>query len=413
MTSIQDILIQVLGNISDAAAIIDRSCRIIYANDCFRRCFIAANGHKKPLLKLQGIDIKSLLGKSSPFPRKIPIPSSQHDFSALNVYLINTPDCEEARYVLISDKNGSGFAEEIPGTDASALQKVTAAQPPMETLLPEFSDLIGEDPSFKRALLIAQKAAKSDLPVLILGESGTGKEILARAIHRTSRRSAKPLVDVNCAAIPDTLIESELFGYERGAFTGARTEGRLGYFDAAHEGTILMDEIGDASLQSQSKLLRVLEDGCFKRVGGNRNVRVNVRLISSTNKDLKKQIAEKAFREDLFYRLNTFTIQLPPLRERVKDIALLVDHFLVSGFNAGASELQVSSLFPGHPPGLSLAGKRPGIERRRQLRRQHELRHHHFAQRPPEFSPLRGQLESRGGLHQGHGHRSEPDSQSF
>jgi len=163
---------------------------------------------------------------------------------------------------------------------------------------------------------------------LIIGESGTGKEILARAIHQTSARRDKPLVDVNCAAIPDSLIESELFGYEKGAFTGARTEGRKGYFDEAHEGTILLDEIGDSSLSVQSKLLRVLESGTFKRVGGTKNVKVDVRVISATNQDLAGLIGQKKFREDLFFRLNAFTIHLPPLRDRKGDIALLVEYFL-------------------------------------------------------------------------------------
>ena len=176
--------------------------------------------------------------------------------------------------------------------------------------------------------MTAQRAAKSDISVLIIGESGTGKEILARAIHQTSLRRDKPLVDVNCAAIPDSLIESELFGYEKGAFTGARTEGRKGYFDEAHEGTILLDEIGDSSLSVQAKLLRVLESGVFKRVGGTKNIKVNVRVISSTNQDLAGLIEQKKFRDDLFFRLNAFTIELPPLRERKDDIALLIDYFL-------------------------------------------------------------------------------------
>ncbi|KAF0155923.1 MAG: transcriptional regulator containing PAS AAA-type ATPase and DNA-binding domain [Syntrophaceae bacterium] len=197
-----------------------------------------------------------------------------------------------------------------------------------EKLGPEFDELIGANPSFLKALLTAKRAAKSDISVLIIGESGTGKEILARAIQQTSGRKNKPLVDVNCAAIPDSLIESELFGYEKGAFTGARTEGRKGYFDEAHEGTILLDEIGDSSLSVQAKLLRVLESGVFKRVGGTKNVKVDVRIISSTNQDLAGLIELKKFREDLFFRLNTFTIPLPPLRERSEDIPLLVDYFL-------------------------------------------------------------------------------------
>jgi len=197
-----------------------------------------------------------------------------------------------------------------------------------EKLGAAFDELIGANIAFRKALVVAQRAAKSDISVLIIGESGTGKEILARAIQQTSHRKDKPLVDVNCAAIPDSLIESELFGYEKGAFTGARTEGRKGYFDEAHEGTILLDEIGDSSLSVQAKLLRVLESGIFKRVGGTKNIKVNVRIISSTNQDLAGLIKQKKFREDLFFRLNTFTIQLPPLRERREDIELLIDYFL-------------------------------------------------------------------------------------
>ena len=197
-----------------------------------------------------------------------------------------------------------------------------------EKLGTAFDELVGADPSFRKALVTAQRAAKSDISVLIIGESGTGKEILARAIHQTSNRRDKPLVDVNCAAIPDSLIESELFGYEKGAFTGARTGGRHGYFDEAHDGTILLDEIGDSSLSVQAKLLRVLESGVFKRVGGTKNIKVNVRVISSTNQDLAGLIEQKKFRDDLFFRLNAFTIQLPPLRERRDDIELLMDYFL-------------------------------------------------------------------------------------
>lgn len=197
-----------------------------------------------------------------------------------------------------------------------------------ETPSAAFDKLIGEDPKFKTALLTAQKAAHTDDPILILGASGTGKELLARAIHSSSQRAEKPFVDVNCSAIPDTLIESELFGYERGAFTGAKVEGRTGYFDEAHGGTLLLDEIGDASHPVQAKLLRVLEDGSFRRIGGNRNIKVDVRIISSTNRDLSKLMAENKIREDLFYRLNTFTLYLPPLTERKADVGLLIDRFL-------------------------------------------------------------------------------------
>ncbi|MDP2853038.1 MAG: sigma-54 dependent transcriptional regulator [Smithellaceae bacterium] len=225
-----------------------------------------------------------------------------------------------------------------------------------EKLGAAFDELIGANIAFRKALVTAQRAAKSDISVLIIGESGTGKEILARAIQQTSGRKNKPLVDVNCAAIPDSLIESELFGYEKGAFTGARTEGRKGYFDEAHEGTILLDEIGDSSLSVQSKLLRVLESGVFKRVGGTKNVKVDVRIISSTNQDLAGLIELKKFREDLFFRLNTFTIPLPPLRERSEDIPLLIDYFLQQNGPAKKQNYKFSSaalkiLYAYHWPG--------------------------------------------------------------
>lgn len=208
---------------------------------------------------------------------------------------------------------------------------------------PEFQGLIGEAPAFITALINAQKAAKTDLPVLIIGESGTGKELLAHATHRASSRGKKAFVDINSATLPDNLIESELFGYERGAFTGARREGKRGLFDQAHKGSIFMDEIGEASPHTQSKILRVLQEGQFKRIGGSRNIRVDVRLISATNKDLSNLITEGQFREDLFYRLNTITITLPPLRERQMDLRLLVDHFLVKYAEPGKRDLRFTS----------------------------------------------------------------------
>lgn len=224
-------------------------------------------------------------------------------------------------------------------------------------LSPAFSELIGKDPHFKAVLLKAQKAAKSDLPVLISGESGTGKEILAHGIHRTSSRNRNKFVDINCAAIPDQLIDSELFGYEKGAFTGATPGGRHGLFVEANQGTLFFDEVADASLQTQAKLLRVLNEGCFKRIGGTKNIKVDVRIISATNKDLSQMIREKRFREDLIYRLNTISINLPPLRKRPHDIPLLANFFLKQyslkrnkkmEFSAGCLEVLRSYNWPGN-----------------------------------------------------------------
>ena len=186
---------------------------------------------------------------------------------------------------------------------------------------------VGRSPSIKRIFKTIGRIAEQDVTVLITGESGTGKEVLAKVIHLHSRRAGGPFIAINSAAIPKDLIESELFGYEKGAFTGATSE-KPGKLELAHGGTLFLDEIGDMSLETQIKLLRVIQEREFFRLGGRRPVRVDVRIIAATNQDLKKAVAEGRFREDLFYRLNVVTIHLPPLRERKGDIPLLVEHFL-------------------------------------------------------------------------------------
>ncbi|UCD80318.1 MAG: sigma-54-dependent Fis family transcriptional regulator [Desulfobacterales bacterium] len=179
----------------------------------------------------------------------------------------------------------------------------------------------------RRILQTARQAAESNAIILISGESGTGKELIATSIHENSERDDKPFIKLNCAAIPADLLESELFGHEKGAFTGA-TKFKPGKFDMADGGTIFLDEIGDMPLNLQAKILRVLQEQEFYRVGGSRTIKVDVRIIASTNKNLEKMVQEGTFREDLFYRLNVFTLHLPPLRERKEDIPLLVDYFL-------------------------------------------------------------------------------------
>jgi two-component system nitrogen regulation response regulator GlnG len=171
------------------------------------------------------------------------------------------------------------------------------------------------------------RVAPQDVTVLILGESGTGKELVARAIYKYSRRAAGPFLAINCAAIPETLLESELFGHEKGAFTGADRR-RIGKFEQCNGGTLFLDEVGDMTPLTQTKLLRVLQDQQFERVGGNETIRTDVRLIAATNHDLEKLVTVGRFRADLFYRLNVSTIRVPPLRERSDDLPLLVDHFL-------------------------------------------------------------------------------------
>src|SRR5688572_21289129 len=191
----------------------------------------------------------------------------------------------------------------------------------------DFSNIIGTSGPTRQMYEQVAQVAQTNTTVLIRGESGTGKELIAHAIHYNSLRAKKPFVKVSCAALPDTLIESELFGYEKGAFTGAVAR-KKGRFEMAEGGTLFLDEIGDVNLGTQVKLLRVLQEREFERLGGTDSVKVNVRLIAATNKDMEKAIADGTFREDLYYRLNVFTIFVPPLRERKADLLLLADHFL-------------------------------------------------------------------------------------
>lgn len=191
----------------------------------------------------------------------------------------------------------------------------------------DFSHIVGNSHSMKQVFEQVTQVAKSNATVLLRGESGTGKEMIANAIHYNSLRSKRPLIKINCAALPDTLIEAELFGHEKGAFTGADRFKR-GRFEMADGGTLFLDEVGDLPLQTQIKLLRVLQEREFERLGGTETIRSNIRLITATNKNLEESIAAGSFREDLYYRLNVFAIHLPPLRERKSDILLLAEHFL-------------------------------------------------------------------------------------
>ncbi|MEH7563988.1 sigma-54 interaction domain-containing protein, partial [Priestia megaterium] len=190
-----------------------------------------------------------------------------------------------------------------------------------------FDNIIGNSPLIVSAKQKASRLAKSDYTVLITGENGTGKEVFAQAIHNSSERKEGPFVAVNFAGLTETLIESELFGYEGGAFTGAKKEGKMGLFELAHNGTIFMDEIGDGSLSIQASLLRVLQERQVMRVGGHKVIPINVRVIAATNKNLQAMIKEGTFREDLYYRLNVLPLNIPPLRERKEDLFTLIDFF--------------------------------------------------------------------------------------
>jgi DNA-binding NtrC family response regulator len=233
-----------------------------------------------------------------------------------------------------------------------------------------FRDLVSKSPAMQALFEVARSAARTSSTVLILGESGTGKEVMARAIHAESPRAQKPFVEVSCASLTESLLESELFGHERGAFTGANAR-RKGKFEVAHGGTLFLDEIGDIGPKLQLDLLRVLEERRFQRLGGNETIEVDVRIIAATNRDLKKAVASGAFREDLFYRLDVIVLALPPLRQRPEDIPLLVERFLerlsvelvkpIEGVSSEAMAALLSHPWPGNVRELRNALERGAV----------------------------------------------------
>ncbi|KPU57174.1 TyrR family helix-turn-helix domain protein [Pseudomonas fluorescens] len=226
-----------------------------------------------------------------------------------------------------------------------------------------FDALLGESPVIRTLKARAQRVAALDAPLLIQGETGTGKELVARACHAFSARHSAPFLALNCAALPENLAESELFGYAPGAFTGAQRGGKPGLMELANQGTVFLDEIGEMSLYLQAKLLRFLNDGSFRRVGGDREVKVNVRILSATHRDLEKMVSEGLFREDLFYRLNVLNVEVPPLRERGQDILLLARYFM----QQACAQIQrpICRLAPGTYPAL-LDNRWPGNVRQLQ-----------------------------------------------
>ena len=259
-------------------------------------------------------------------------------------YLTKPFDKDEVRQVVAKALKTRQLAEEEATTEAPDAAGVRFG-------------IIGQSPGLTDLYAVLERVADSPTTVLITGESGTGKELVARALHDHSSRKGKPFIKVNCAAIPKELIESELFGYERGAFTGA-VSSKPGRFELANGGTLFLDEIGEIPVEMQVKLLRALQESEFERVGGIKTIRVDVRLVAATNRDLKKLIAQGNFREDLFYRLNVVSIRLPALRERSSDIGLLVEHFLakfndrlkkdVKGVDAEAVDLLNAYTWPGN-----------------------------------------------------------------
>ena len=264
----------------------------------------------------------------------IPLITQGRTFGTLNV-ASRRPEAFPEREIYLLQQVGAQIA--IAVENALAFKEIDALKDKLaeeklyleEEIRSEFNfeEIIGDAPSLKRALAQVEVVAPTDTAALILGETGTGKELIARAIHNLSPRRQRTFVKINCAAIPSGLLESELFGHERGAFTGALTQ-KIGRFELADHGTLFLDEVGDLPMELQPKLLRVLQEHEFERLGSNRTIKVDVRVVAATNQDLAKQVADRTFRSDLYYRLNVFPIQIPALRERREDVPLLIRYFV-------------------------------------------------------------------------------------
>jgi PAS domain S-box-containing protein len=307
----------VLDNISDGVVSIDKNGRVTTINK------EALNVLNRQLHEVLGIDIRSLN-----LPDYSIIDCLQGaSFNNVKKDLIN----EKGRFQYfatgrpIRDSDGQivGAVEIVK--DVHEIKKL--AQTFTEKGESVFCDIIGRNSAITSAILFAQKIAGTDSIISIRGDSGTGKELFARAIHSASGRKGS-FVPINCAALPEQLLESELFGYARGAFTGSRKEGKLGLFEIAKKGTIFLDEIAEMPMRCQAKILRVIQEKCIRRIGGSSEIQIDTRIVTATNCNLEQRVAQKKFRQDLYYRINVLPIHIPPLRERSDDIPLLVEHFL-------------------------------------------------------------------------------------
>lgn len=320
----------ILDGLNDAVILVDKNSRIIYAN--------------KAYADILGIDVQKLLDRFL----------SEIEPEAKILGVLKTEESVVGKIInikslgslIMANITPIKFREKLVGAISvfSDITKITNIANELERMkiinkllaqemksdqrLPEsFKGIVGNSVVLRKQLTLAAKIASVESSVLILGESGTGKELLAKAIHEASSRKNGPFVVVNCAAIPDNLLESELFGYDEGAFTGAKKGGKIGKFEQAHGGTLFLDEIGDMPLIMQTKLLRILQDKELNKVGGVNSIKVDFRLLTATNKNLSEMVEQNKFREDLFYRINVFTIKIPPLRERRIDIFNLIEYY--------------------------------------------------------------------------------------
>jgi len=331
----------ILNNFYDAIIIVDKNGEICYANRSFTNLIDGK--------QVIGSDIELLMPKLELHN------IAQQNYTICNeTFTHNNEDYKINCFPLINNHDSFGAVGII------SLQKLEVEKESSTNFMPlkiythnskpsnhSSSDIITTNPKLLHILELAKNIAKNDSTVLIQGESGTGKDLLAQAIHNNSYRSHKPFIVVNCAAVPENLLESEFFGYEEGAFSGARKQGKPGKFELANNGTIFLDEIGDMSVALQSKLLKVLQDKSFERIGGSKTININTRIIAATNQDLEERISANTFRSDLYYRLNVVKFHLPPLRERISDIPLLIIKFIEeynSKFNKNVSDITREAL---------------------------------------------------------------------
>lgn len=318
--------LELLDYFSDGIAIYDTNGQIAYANREFKRLTTTKDDQQAACQELKELIKEFQDSKARLVSKPLFLASARRDIIACLCAMDDGKKKTETLVLIKKDRKAQNSTYALAEHMFSTY--LNKKQLDHMQLAPELQVLKGDDRQFRMALLGAQKAAATEFPIMIRGDSGTGKELLAKAIHSMSPYSKGPFVDINCSAIPDSLIESELFGYEKGAFTNAHKGGKPGLFEEANQGSIFLDEIGDISLSAQAKILRVLEEKTFRRVGGTKNINVDVRIISATNRDLEQMITERLFREDLYYRLNSISIMLPPLHQRGRDIRTLADHLL-------------------------------------------------------------------------------------
>jgi len=324
-------LINAFESLHEGVVIVDRETKVIFANDAYMR-IIGVHPHHVLNKKLSDIEPKAKI--INVLKTGIPVFESKIRIESVGVTIIANINPIVINNIIVGAISSFFDITEIIDS-ANELERVQIMNRYLEnelekeiTLPESFQSIIGRSKKLKNAMEIAARVAMTDANILILGESGTGKELIAKAVHDSSKRKDKPFVKINCSAIPENLIESELFGYEEGAFTGARKKGKKGKIELSDNGTLFLDEIGDMPLFMQPKLLRFLQEKQYEKVGGEITKEVDVRIIAATNKDPVNLIMEGSFRKDLYYRINTFTINLPPLRERKVDVIDLIEYYI-------------------------------------------------------------------------------------